>query len=171
MKKLLNVGLLALLVTVNGCAGFKFWQDGQLNPALVEFVANRAGDAARIGVAIDLQAKPEHRVAYAAAVVALDGLLQREEYTSADFQAVLALLPIKEFQGDTGALVLQGTVMVFDLVTMVAWDVDSVPALKSVMTQVRNGIKIALDARITRSIEAPSDVPSKALVPSKVRRI
>ena len=167
------LAVLACLPFCTGCAGFKVFTGTQVNPALIEFVASRAGDAARIGVALDLQTHPEHRVAYAAAVIALDGLLQRQDYTSADFQAVLACLPVKEFQGDSGALVLQGTVMVFDLFTMFGYDVNSTPALKSVMTRVREGINLALAGPVikTRAITGPEDVPGRALVPTRVKRI
>jgi hypothetical protein len=144
------------------------------DPAVIQFVSARAGDAARIAVGVDLESNPDHRAAFVAGVAALDGLMRSTNYSSALFSEALAQLPIEEFRGDNGALILEGGLLVFDLVTMFAYDIESQPALLSVMTSVRNGIAAALDstaasrARVSRSAPA---MPPAPLVAKRTRRI
>jgi len=147
------------------------------DPALIQFVADRAGQAAHVAVLVDLKTYPTHAPAYAAAVQALDGLMQSPNYSSAELKAILAKLPIKEFRGDTGALILEGGLMVFDLVTMFGYHIQSQPAILAVMLSVRNGINDALpptaDSVITATPRSPlgRPTPDQPLTPKRVRSI
>jgi len=159
------------------------------NPALLDFVAARAGQAVKIAVLADLKSNPGHAPAYGAAVQALDGLLRSTNYSSAAFKEILAQLPIKEFRGDTGALVIEGGLLIFDLVTMFAFDPQSQPALLAVMLQVRDGLIEALvqsqpgqtakaetapwpRSGVERIGKAPAaDKPETPLIPKRTRRI
>lgn len=157
--------LLSILTFLFGCKTVN-------TPELVQFVAARAGDAARIATIVDLQAHPEHRIAFQAAKVAMDGLLRGTNYSSADFKAVLAKLPVKEFQGAQGAMVLEGALLVYDLVTMFAYDVQSAPALAAVMTSVRDGISGALSTPVDSIVRSKAIASGKpALIPVRIIRI
>ena len=161
----LPVALIALLC---GCITLN-------KPAVIEMVANRAGDAAKIAVLADLQANPTHRPQYEAAVLMLDGLMQAPTYSSASLEAILATLPIKEFRGLQGAIVLKGGLMVFDLLTMFGYKVESIPAIVQVVAKVREGIASALaepaPSSLTRAMKAGQAAPVKPLVAKRVIRI
>ena len=136
-KRVLSILVLPFIVLLFGCKTLS-------PPDLIAFISARAGEAVIVAVASDISANPGHRPAFVTCIAALDGLMQQPGYSSAEFKAALAALPIKEFQGSQGALVLSGAVMVFDLVTMFAYDVTTAPALLSVSLAVRDGIKQGL---------------------------
>lgn len=157
-----NIVSLSAFILLLGCSTLT-------SPEVIQFVADRAEQATRIAVVSDLTANPTHRVAYAAGVVALDALLQSENYDSEAFKAALAALPIKEFQGPQGALLVEGSVFVFDLVTMFAYNIESEPAVHLVMQGIRDGMSSALATSKTATRAFPQ--PAKALVPRKTVRI
>jgi hypothetical protein len=136
------------------------------SPELISFVAARAGEAAQYAVTEDLRANPKNRPLYVAGVAALDGLSQSVSYSSADFKAALAALPIfkngSDVIGRYGGLALTVGVAVFDLATMFGYDVQTAPALLSVTVSVRNAVQAALDtepaiAKAARELSPPPE--------------
>lgn len=165
MTKRLTFALPALLAFLLGCTTTG-------DSTLLRFVAARAGDAARIAVIADLQANPSHRLPIQAGLVALDALIQSGKYSSAEFKAVLQQLPIKEFRGTQGALVLEGSLLVFDLVTMFAYDITTVPAVQEVMLSVREGISAGLGVPVAATAQVASRAgPPDKLIPIRVIKL
>lgn len=166
--------LLPLFYCGTGC---QMLQEKFSDPATIDFVAKRAKNAAQIGVALDLKARPEHRLAFEAAVVALDGLLNRGDFTGNDLSAVLSVLPLDggELQGDEGVLLIGqvAPIIILDIATLFGFNIDSLPALKAIAGGIRDGIKAGLASPVvkTRDITSPSEVPGKRFVPVKLRRI
>jgi hypothetical protein len=155
--------LIAGAFLFTGCAAFRTVPPATV-PPIISFIAARSGDAARIAVIADVAQHPEHRIAFQAAVVGLDGLLQSTNYDAATFRAVLATLPIKEFEGQNGVLVLTGVLTVFDLVTMFGYEVTTAPAVAAVMQSVRDGIDQGLSTTATKAFVSKT-TPNPYAVP------
>jgi hypothetical protein len=167
MKKL--VILPSLLVLLLGCKTF----NQPTSPEILQFVANRARDAASIATAIAVKSHPEYRVAFEAGVIALDGLLQTTNYNSADFKGVLKTLPMwnewDQALGDYGGLALDLFVTVFDIETTFGYKIEAGSALKLVMIAVKEGVASGLSAtpKVAASLKV-AKTPEEVVVVKKV---
>lgn len=121
------------------------------------FVNTLAHRSAYVGCGIDLAENPGHRAAYGAAVVALQSLVDRENYDPAEFIRVLDALPGKPI-GDTGAIVIEGGVLLWSATSGTWIDVDSAPFVKAALTGVLRGLQEAM-AR-------PTGTATRALAPA-----
>lgn len=110
----------------------------------IAFAAALAKSAVVMGVGYDLQANPEHRVAYEVAEQSLNMLLKNGNYDAAKLAAALQSLPVKELKGTQGALIISGAVSVFELATSTFFDPSSSQAVFAVGTAVRDGLATAL---------------------------
>jgi hypothetical protein len=158
------IAMLTICSLLFGCASLN-------STAVLDMVASRAEGAVKLATLADLQAHPEHRLAFAAGKVAMDGFLMSTNSSSAELKRLLEKLPIKEFQGSDGAMVLEGAMLVYDFATMFAYQAQSAPAVVKLATAVRNGLDAALSqsvdgTRTLRGAAAPTSPPK--LVPKKV---
>jgi hypothetical protein len=159
MKKLLLSPLLVLLI---GCQNLN-WAD------VITTAATLAGDAAMIAAEWDLAENPGHRPAYEAASAALDALLHSDDYTPQKLEAALSQLPIKELQGVKGALAIKAGVLVYDLVTQVAYKPDSAPAVTQIAQSISANLNAVLGSSRTRAIRQLKDRPLP--IPSAPKKI
>lgn len=151
------LGLSVALLFGTGCAS----TTPQQRIALGSLIA---GNAAKIGAAYDLGVNPGHRGAYVAGVLALDALLKNGDYTAAKLQAALQQLPIKEFQGDSGTLIVSATVLAYDIASQLYFDPQSAPAVQAFAQAIRDGLQAALDAppRAKSASPVPKSLPPPA---------
>jgi len=132
--------------------GCRTLADGQL----LNQVAVIAGSAARLGTQADLQAHPEHRAAFEVGRLLLDGFLNAGDYDAAKLQRVLGELPIREFRGENGALIIEGAVLVYSVLSATLFDAQSAPAIQTLAVAIRDGIERALEATAPpAAVEAP----------------
>lgn len=123
------------------CFGCKTTAPGTI-PQWIEVAATVAQTAASVGVAVDLQSNPAHRVAFQLAEAALTAMIDRQGWNASDFAQILSGLPL--LQGPNGVLVATAIASVFDLATGTWLDVESAPAVKRVVSAVRDGIRAGL---------------------------
>lgn len=165
-----------LTILVAACAfafvGCKTTENGQA----LKLAGVLAQEAAKQGTIYELNKNPAERPAFEAGKIALDGLLGDEDYDSAKLKAVIATLPLDIFKGSESAMYLQdGVLLIFDVLTATAFDVNSSPAAKAVMTGVRDGIEEGLAATATRSTTAKAKLraprPDYVIAPLKVTKL
>jgi uncharacterized lipoprotein YajG len=135
-----KLGIPLALAILCGCATTANKELWLKTAATVAYVAVNQGTL------YELKTKPQSRVAFQVAEQALSKLLQDQNYSNVEFQKVLSQLPIKTFKGDQGALVTGLTVQVFELFTTTMFDINSAPAVKLIMTNVRDGLSSALNS-------------------------
>ena len=135
---------LAMLALLTGCAGF-----GHTGPSPDEmraFVNTLSKEASQTAATIDLAENPNHRTAYEAAVVGLQSLVDRTNYSSAAFVAVLDRLPAK-LTGTRGAVVIGAInlgVSLWNAVNGTWIDVKSAPYVEASLKGVLAGLQAAL---------------------------
>lgn len=138
------VSALAGLALLTGCAGF-----GHTGPSPDEmrsFVNTLSREASCTGARIDLAENPNHRAAYEAAIVGLQSLVDKTNYSSAEFVRVLDKLPAK-LTGSRGAIVLgliQSGVSLWSAVSGVWIDVTSAPYVEACLKGILYGLREAL---------------------------
>lgn len=137
MKTKLTCLLLAL--TLTGCSLLKPTDDAgvvRANP-IVRTVAI-------VGATAALQKHPESRPAFLAAAAALADMEKNDAISPSAIMAVLATLPVKEFQdGDNVLYFSAGLLLLEDLTGGKQIDLAKSPALKSVVMALRQAFEIA----------------------------
>lgn len=115
-----------------------------------------------------MQQHPDHRAAYEVAALALTRLVDASNWDAKEFAAVLAKLPVKQLQGSQGALLVQGTVLLWDLMGQTLFDPTSPNALKAMITAVRDGLNQALGPASAVLIRSK---PPESVIPKNARRV
>jgi hypothetical protein len=134
----------SLLITI-GLAAFCCGCKTTTSQQQIATASALAYEAAYVGTALDLSAHPEHRKGFELGLVALSGLLKSTNYTSAELVAALNKLPLKELQGENGAIVIGAIVSVFDLARNLWIDTADQPAwVAAVGGSIERGIRDAL---------------------------
>lgn len=126
----------------------------------LSLVRTVAQEAAYVGAAYDLADNPGHRVAYVAALAALDQLIRVENYDPLALRLALAQLP--ELRGGRGAILIDAGVRLYSI-TVGFIDLDSAPFVSAAAHGIREGIAGAL-AR-------PSGTATRALAPALPKQI
>jgi len=136
----------------------------QLNTGLA-LAAELAGNAATYATRADLAVHPDHRGAFEAAKIALDGLLRSSDYSRASFSAALRQLPIAELRGNEGCI--DASLIVFDVLTQLAFDVQSAPAVAKIMAAVRDGLVAGLAIPLPDARKAEPEIKASRAAPKR----
>ena len=143
MKKLLSRTLIPLLIvalslpSLTGCAMLK----KNVTPETLQLTLQTV---AQTGASVRLANHPEDAPRFALAVGALNLLLADGQFSAADLQAALATLPVNELKGDTGTLIIDAAVVVYQLATGGKSPIESAPYVVAAATGIRDGLKAAL---------------------------
>lgn len=135
-----------------------------VNSPFVGIAANIAQSAARLGVLYDLQANPQHRIAFEVGKVALDGFLNAGDFNALKLQTLLQSLPIDQFKGERGAIIVEGAVLIYSIATATMFDVRSAPAVQMIATAIRDGLAAGLAGSGSTITTARGAVMGKAAV-------
>jgi hypothetical protein len=160
MKKLISSILVAALavlpVTFTGCA------TPEQTQAAVILVSLAAKNAAYFGVSADLKAHPERREAYIQAKNALNLFAAFGANDTEQLIKILRSLPVGEFQGEDGLMIVGDIVVIVDAANKVFKLKDSkalqeyaIPVAKAVSA----GITLALDNPVADvPLNCPGDI-------------
>lgn len=165
-KEFLSLSSRAAIAAPILCFGCRATTPGTV-PAWIEVASIIAQNAVAVGVAMDLQAHPEHRIPFQIAESALTGMVDRQNWNAADFVAILKALPVTYFQGPNGVLVVTTIASVFDLASGTWLDVSTAPAVERVMRSVRDGLRAGLQSTqtTTRSLKTVKPIKIAANAP------
>jgi len=130
----------ALCLALMGCSWFKT-SSAQKQIALASTIAY---EAAFIGVSLDLKAHPDRRASYQVAQGFLSTFITTNT-AYADLSVALQKLPIKELQGENGAIIISGIVSIYVLAKDSFIDVANTPPwIAGVGGAIDRGIRDAL---------------------------
>lgn len=132
MKRLLLLLCLPLLLSP-GCVNAPVTQD----------IGAIANIATYTGVSLDLDAHPERREAYVAALKTLDLMLKDGTTSPSTLAEALRALPVKELSGRKGTLLVGAAVTLYTR-AMQRVDIDKVELAGVVAKSVRDGLSDAL---------------------------
>lgn len=123
----------------------------------IALAASITRNSVSVGARFYLIEHPEAEPIFRAAQQALAKLIQAQDYDPILFYDALRALP-GMLHGEQGALIIQGGISVFELVTSTTFDIASAPAVKAVMTAVYDGLTLALPqaSRAIRSFNTRS---------------
>jgi len=108
-------------------------------------IASIANTAAYMGSALWLVDHPSDRPTFLLVKATLDGLIQDGQYDPLLFRDALAKLPVKELKGEKGAILIDASVLIFDLAFQEYATTDQATWLKPIMVAVRDGLQRGLD--------------------------
>lgn len=94
-----------------GCATAPVSGQRLVDPAVLTTIAY---EATAVGAPIYLKAHPEQREAFVMAQKSLRALLAVGQGSQEDLAAALKALPIKQLQGDQGAVIVSGAIVLLD---------------------------------------------------------
>lgn len=100
--------------------------------------------AAFTGTSLRLQSHPQDRPLFEASLAALDVLVSDQNYDPAALQGALQKLPIKELQGEQGALILGAALILYDSYARDVVKLDRSIYVLPVINAVRSGISRGL---------------------------
>jgi hypothetical protein len=119
------------------------------NPAAdaqrIQRLSTVAEIAAFSGTTYWLQSHPADRVYFAASLAALDALLKDRNYDPQALTAALSSLPIKQLQGDKGALIVSAATILYDGYASEVVNLDKATYIAPVISAIRNGLFRALN--------------------------
>jgi hypothetical protein len=112
--------------------------------SLLQLACNVARTSVAYGVQVDCNRYPDHKAAWAAGRLALDKILQADNFDPAALRTALAALPLRELQGPQGALVIDTIITVFSAGTDTFLDIKKSPTLYAIGSAVRDGIEAGM---------------------------
>lgn len=131
MKKLLFLSLVSILaVSCSNVRGVK--------------------TAAYVGSALALNEHPEWKDAFLKAHNDLAILEEAETIGLPEIMAILNRLPVKELQSKEARIAIVGTTLLIEEIGSPAINVETVNKLRPIVKQLREGIKLALDAKFSQ---------------------
>lgn len=126
-KRIKHIIAVVMSVALVGCFTGCNWLRNTTVAQKIALASTIAYEATFVGTAIDLKSHPERRAAYELSAAFLDSWLIANANTQADLAVALQKLPIKEFQSDTGALIVSGIVTVYSLAKDTFIDIANTP--------------------------------------------
>ncbi len=171
-----SLRIIPLLVStlLFGCATPLF------SPESIPVAAALAKAVARDGTVMDLQARTQDRIAFLAGKTALDALLKTTNIDVAELKSALSRLPLDTIVGPGGAIILTNLntpILIFQLATSMAFNVQSSEAAAAIALAVRDGITeglLAVPARGNRQLEPGCQADRAAVkhwIPKRIRNI
>lgn len=143
--KIISLIALASMLAFTGCQTTSN-TDGTttkaVDPIVLQLVAQ---DATAVGATMLLQQKPEYRPQLELARMSVKALLATGNGSPAELQAALSGLPIKQLQGNQGALIVTSAVTLIDAAGARLKAVDSKQVWASYVQPIAQGIANGLD--------------------------
>lgn len=100
--------------------------------------------ASYTGTTIYLQKHPEQKNAFVLSRDILNSFIKDGKYDPASLHKALEGLPIKELKGENGAIIITSAQILYESYVSGLTDLDKTPALKAIMTAVRDGFDKSL---------------------------
>jgi hypothetical protein len=160
------LGVLCALcgILLSGCASIGS------NPAAdaqrIQRLSTIAELAAFTGSQYWLHDHPQDRQYFAVSLAALDSLLKDRNYDPQALTAALSSLPVRQLQGDKGALIVSAATILYDGYASEVVNLDKATYIAPVIAAIRNGLFRALNpGSATVPVAAPG-VPPGAPTPA-----
>jgi hypothetical protein len=154
------LGVLCALcgILVSGCASIGS------NPAAeaqrIQRLATVAELAAFSGSSYWLGGHPQDRPYFALSLAALDSLLKDRNYDPQALTAALSSLPVKQLQGDKGALIVSAATILYDGYASEVVNLDKAIYIAPVIAAIRNGLFRALNpGQVLQTATVPPMTP------------
>lgn len=143
--------------------------DGRKIPDPVVLTAI-AQDAAYVGATITLKSNPQYRPEFELTRLALEQLIAAGSGSPSDLQAALAKLPIKELQGQNGAILVQQAVVVLNAARAKLAELDKAQVYSGYVQPIAQGLLAGLDQALGVPPSAPAapPVPRATAVPANL---
>ncbi len=152
------------LALLTGCASIGS------NPAAdaqrIQRLSTVAELAAFTGTQYWLGGHPQDRPYFALSLAALDSLLKDRNYDPQALTAALSSLPVKQLQGDKGALIVSAATILYDGYASEVVNLDKAIYIAPVIAAIRNGLFRALNPGSATVPVAPPGVPPGAITPA-----
>ncbi len=148
------------LALLTGCASVGS------NPAAdaqrIQRLATIAELAAFTGTQYWLGSHPQDRPYFALSLAALDSLLKDRNYDPQALSTALSGLPVRQLQGDKGALIVSAATILYDGYANEVVNLDQAVYIAPVISAIRNGLFRALNpGQVLQTATTPPPLPPK----------
>ena len=126
-----------ILVCLPGCA---FLQKN-VTPASLQTACSAAAYA---GASVRLSSHPDDAPRFALAVAALDLLIADGHFDPVSLHTALSTLPVDALHGDTGTIIIDAAVVLFQTITGGKTPLEQAPYVQAAAKGCRNGLAMAL---------------------------
>lgn len=157
MNKIITASLLACaLVFTPGCKTTSAPSTPEQSAQKAQRLGTVAELAAFTGTTVWLRDHPQDRQYFEASRATLDLLLGSSNITPETFSQALFGLPVKELQGESGALIVGSSLILYDAFVREHVNMDANVYLRPVVQGVRNGLDRGLSQNAVEALRAAS---------------
>lgn len=136
----------ALLIPATGCKLITRSDGTTARVIDADKAAKIVEDAVSVAGWLYLQKNPQDRNKFELAVTGLNALIGGTNYSAIEFAKVLQELPVKQFQGPSGAMTISLVVEVWGGVQTIVTPITEKELVQKTMIAARNGLQAALDS-------------------------